>query len=108
MIISSYNCFDNSNPKSTVPFKGNYEDVSKYGGIFIYVTTETDDSLYVEFTNTYSSNMNDTNNYDSQTLYNISNSEKTFKIYPKMKYFRIKITSTETYDSGDIKKYNVF
>jgi hypothetical protein len=111
-ILSQSNSYDyrkyyTLEPK-VIPFIGTYEIVDKYKNIHIFVKTSKNDTLRVEFLNSKSTSNNDANEYTTYQEYSVNNTESDFIILPKMKYFRIKITSTDTYDSTDIRVYNTF
>ncbi len=90
------------NNLNTLPFTGTYESTEGYKCIQIYVTTTKNDTLYIDFTN----NKDDTG-YEITENYNINNDNKEYIIHPKLKYFRIRITTATTFSPSDKRIYNV-
>ena len=107
MIFSSNNSFDNSikyiNKNNELPFTGNYESVSNKETIYIYCKTSKNDVLQIQFTN----DKNDTE-YTTYIQYELNSEEKKIIITPQLKYFRIYITSSETFSQSDLRIYNTY
>lgn len=95
--------FKNNNVINILPFTGEYESLSEYKFIHIYINTVKNDTLYIQFTN----NKNEST-YEIQESYNINNTEKELFITKKLKYFRIKIESTDTFVQTDKRIYNTY
>ena len=85
-----------------LPFTGTYESTEGYKCIQIYVKTTKNDTLHIDFTN----NKDDTGNEITEN-YNINNAEEEFIIHTKLKYFRIRITTSQTFSPSDPRIYNV-
>ncbi len=90
------------NNLNTLPFTGTYESTEGYKCIQIYVTTTKNDTLYIDYTN----NKDDTGNEITEN-YNINNDETEFIIHTKLKFFRIRITTADTFSASDKRIYNV-
>lgn len=106
-MFSIKNSFDyknkNNNVSNILPFTGEYEQLTEYKFIYIYINTIKNDTLYIQFTN----NKNDTL-YEIQEKYNFNNVEKELFISKKLKYFRIKIETSDSFIQSDKRIYNTY
>jgi len=105
--ISVLNSYDYRKTKKgqtySLPFIGSYEVVDNLLNISIFVKTAGNDILYVDFNNVYTTD----DTYSLRETYPINNTQRSIVITPKMKYFRIKIT-TASFSSSDVRIYNTF
>lgn len=102
MILSKYNSFDYRKDIS-VPFNGVYELVESYIGIYIYVNTDTNDIINVYYDNI--NNLGDPD-YLVTEQYTVNNEEKTILLSPKLKYFKLNITTNG--DSSATRVVNTY
>ena len=110
MIFSINNSFDNernySSLTKTLPYYGLYESCANKKTIYIYCTTERNDTLTIQYSN---SKENSESNYTSSESYNINNEEKKIALTPRLNYFRICLTSAdESYISTYKRIINVY
>jgi uncharacterized protein YoxC len=109
-MISIKNYYDSSNlvnnNKVPLPYKGLYEDLFNFNGIVIETFTNVTDTLHIDFLNSINS-LSDINSTPIITeTYTINpNSPKTIIIQPRLRYYRMRIT-TPLYNSvTDNRKY---
>ena len=110
MNFSTSNSYDNSisynSKKNTIPYTGSYEAFSIYNTIFIYAYLEgietITDTVVIEFSN---DNNNKLSGVSTET-YTFTNGSNQISILPRLKYFRINISSNVT--DYVIRKYNIY
>jgi archaellum component FlaC len=101
-MTSLKNYYDSSNIINGIsvplPYKGLYEDILNYTGIIIETYSNKNDILYIDFLNkiTISSDASSTPIITETYIIN-ANSPKTFIIQPRLRYYRIRLT-TSLYD----------
>jgi len=110
MIFSINNSFDNERSYSsltkTLPYYGLYESCANKETIYIYCTTERNDTLTIQYSN---SKENTESNYTVIETYNINNEEKKITLTPRLNYFRILLESVDgTYISSYKRIINVY
>ena len=111
-ILSTNNSYDYRKIYPTeaisIPYTGSYEAVDKYSSIHIYANSSKNDTLRIEFLNTRIAGIATDSEYTTYQEYSINNTSRNIILTPSMKYFRIKITSNDTFSSSDLRIYNVF
>ncbi len=90
-----------NNNVNTLPFIGEFEPTASYTNILISVKTTQNDTLYIDFTNYQT----DTDPEMTES-YNVNNTEEQFVILPKLKFFRIRITTNEPFSQTDQRIYH--
>jgi hypothetical protein len=110
-MFSQLNSYDSSGivrgQHVSLPFVGTYEQVNTYQGIYIYARTTAIDVLRIEYVNSLNNNVDSSNNFTFFETYTISNDERQLTFFPKLKYFRIKI-SCGSPTSNDSRQYNTY
>jgi len=111
-MISIKNYYDSANiiKNQTIPlplpYKGLYEDLFNYNGLVIEAFSNVDDTLYIDFLNTITSTSDISSNPVITEVYTINaNSPKTLIIQPRLRYYRIRITTTSFNPISDNRKY---
>lgn len=91
------------NNKNILNFQGVYESVNNYKQIRIFAKIIKNDILNVDFTN----DKND-NNFELSYSYSINNTEKYINIDTKLRFFKIRLSSIDTFSQLDQRLYNVY
>jgi hypothetical protein len=95
-MLSKLNFYDNK----LIPldpfdyYIGLYEDISEYSSIYIFVDTSGNDILTLQYSN-LQIQTSDNSNVVEQVVYNINNTTQNIFELPKLKYFRIKISTDD-------------
>jgi len=98
-MISIKNYYDSANLINNapipLPYKGSYEDLLNYQGIIIETFTNKNDILHVDFLNniTFLSDASSTP-LITETYALSANTTKTLIIQPKLRYYRIRLTTS--------------
>lgn len=109
-MISIKNYYDSSNlvnkNKVQLPYKGLYEDLFNFNGIIIETFSNVNDTLYIDFLNSYNflSDISSTPIITETYTINAS-SPKTFIIQPRLRYYRLRITTLSFDPDTDNRKY---
>ena len=108
-MISIKNYYDSSNiinnQPNPLPYKGLYEDLYNSNGLVIETYSNVNDTLYIDFLNSTNSLSDVSSTPIITETYTINpNSPKTFIIQPRLRYYRIRITTSSYNPITDNRK----
>lgn len=111
-MISLKNYYDSSNlinkQPYSLPYKGLYDDLFNYNGLIIETYSNVNDTLYIDFLNSINSLSDVSSTPIITETYQISpNQPKTFIIQPRLRYYRIRITTPSYNSVTDNRKYTI-